>query len=373
MSSKKINVMQFICPSGFYGAERWILALVNSLDTDRFQGDMVLTSPDSNSDNPLVKMYPSAVGDTHVLQEYGRLSLRTIPELCRMIREKNVDIIHTHGYKSDILGLIAAKKTGIKCVATAHGYESNPAFKLGMYFKIGGMALKYFDIVAPLSPELYEYCESFDIKPERLRLISNGVDLTEIDAMEPQQAGNSSAEGVRYIGYIGRLARHKYVKDLVSAFAILAPKFPELRLRIVGDGVEKETLELQARDLGLAERVDFLGFRDDRLNLMRDLELFCMTSSSEGVPRVMMEAMSLKRPVVAYNILGVDQLIFEGDTGLLAEFGDVEKFANQCEKFLNDPASAKLHGERARKLIEKDFSGQSLARKYGELFEELMA
>lgn len=344
--------------------------MVNSLDTNRFEGDMVLTSPDANSDNPLVKMYPAAVGETHVLQEYGRLSLRTIPELCRMIREKNVDIIHTHGYKSDILGLIAAKKTGIKCVATAHGYESNPAFKLGMYFKIGGMALKYFDIVAPLSPELHEYCESFNIKPERLRLIPNGVDLTEIDALAPPQKP-AATDGTRYMGYIGRLARHKYVKDLISSFALLAPKYPELRLRIVGDGDEKGALETQARDLGLAERVDFLGFRDDRLDLMRDLEIFGMTSSSEGVPRVMMEAMSLKRPVVAYNILGVDQLIFEGDTGLLAEFGDVQAFASQCEKFLNDPASAQAHGERARSFIEREFSGQTLARKYGELFEEL--
>ena len=257
-------------------------------------------------------------------------------------------------------------------MATAHGYESNPAFKLGMYFKIGGMALKYFDIVAPLSPELYEYCESFNIKPDRLRLIPNGVDLTEIDALEPPEQKPTDTDGTRYIGYVGRLARHKYVKDLVSSFAILAPKFPELRLRIVGDGVQKEALEAQALELGLAERVDFLGFRDDRLDLMRDLEIFGMTSSSEGVPRVMMEAMSLKRPVVAYNILGVDQLIFEGDTGLLAEFGDTEKFASQCEKFLNDPALAKAHGERARSFIEKEFSGRSLARKYGELFEEMM-
>lgn len=347
--------------------------MANSMDTERFEGDMVLTSPTSNTDNPLVNMYPSALGETHVLQEYGRFSLRTVLELCRMIREKNVDIIHTHGYKSDILGLIAAKKTGIKSVSTAHGYESNPAFKLGLYFKIGAMALKYFDIVAPLSPELYEYCKSFNIKPDRLRLIPNGVDLTEIDALEPPQQKSTNTDGTRYIGYVGRLARHKYVKDLISSFAILAPKFPELRLRIVGDGVQKEALEVQAMELGLAERVDFLGFRDDRLELMRDLEIFGMTSSSEGVPRVMMEAMSLKRPVVAYNILGVDQLIFEGDTGLLAEFGDIEKFASQCEKFLNDPALAAAHGERARSFIEKGFSGQSLARKYGELFEELTA
>ena len=242
-----------------------------------------------------------------------------------------------------------------------------------LYFKAGGIALKYFDIVAPLSPELYEYCETFKIKPDRLRLVPNGVDLTEIDAMEPAKAAPGHSQGTRYIGYIGRLARHKYVKDLLSSFAILAPKFPELRLRIVGDGVEREALEAQARDLGLESRIEFLGFRDDRLELMRELEIFGMTSSSEGVPRVMMEAMSLKRPVVAYNILGVDELIHDEDTGLLAEFGDIEKHASQCERFLNDPEFARAHGERARLFIEKEFSGQALARKYGELFEELVA
>ena len=372
MSSKKINVLQFICPTGFYGAERWILAMANSMDTDRFRGDMVLTSPEENSDNPLVQMYPKALGNTYVFKEYGRLSLRTIGELCEHIRDNEVDIIHTHGYKSDILGLIAAKKTGIKCVATAHGYESNPAFKLGMYFKLGGIALKFFDIVAPLSPELLEYCESFNIKQEKLRLIPNGVDLTEIDALKPETSAAPDPAGTRYIGYIGRLARHKYVKDLLSSFAILAPKFPELRLRIVGDGAEKKALEAQAIELGLAERIEFLGFREDRLELMRDLEIFGMTSSSEGVPRVMMEAMALKRPVVAYNILGVDQLIFEGKTGLLAEFGDVEKHASQCEKLLNDRDLARAQGERARAFIEKEFSGSTLARKYGALFEELV-
>jgi len=380
-ANKKLNVLQFICPTGFYGAERWIIALANSMDTERFQGDLVVTMEEPEADNPLIDLYPAAVGKTHILQEHGKLSLATVTELCELIRSTGVDIIHTHGYKSDILGVLAAKRTGIKSVTTAHGFDSDPDFKLGLYYRAGGVAFRYFDIVAPLSPELFEHCEQYRIAPEKLRLIPNGVDLTEIDAIatatdsgagKAAEKATESDNGTRWIGYIGRLSEGKYVKDLVAVFAILAPDYPELKMRIVGDGPEREALEAQAQTLGLADRIDFMGFRKDRLELMQDLEIFGMASRKEGTPRVMMEAMALKVPVAAYDIPGVRELIIDGDTGLLAEFGDTDALAAQFRLYLDDPDRAGEFGQRGRGRIEDHFSGQALARKYESLFVEIM-
>ena len=118
----RINVLQFITPAGFYGAERWVLALANNIDTTTVNCDLAVTRENADQDLTVAEQYPTSEGQkVHYLDMNGRFDARVIKELCRVIRERNIHIIHTHGYKSDILGLIAARRTGIKCVSTPHG------------------------------------------------------------------------------------------------------------------------------------------------------------------------------------------------------------------------------------------------------------
>src|SRR5690554_5519410 len=147
-----MRVLQFITPAGFYGAERWVLALANNIDKEHVVCDLAVTREGPAQDLALAEYYPTDSGQqVHYLDMKGRFDPSVVKQLCQVIRDREIDVIHTHGYKSDILGLIAARRTGIPCVSTPHGFSGKVGLKLSAFIKVGTFMLRYFDQVVPLS------------------------------------------------------------------------------------------------------------------------------------------------------------------------------------------------------------------------------
>ncbi|MEH6559913.1 MAG: glycosyltransferase family 4 protein [Marinobacter sp.] len=369
----KLRVLQFITPAGFYGAERWVLALANNINRDDVICDLAVTRESPDQDLSVAEYYPRTDGQkVHYLDMHGRFDFRVVSRLCEVIRDNQIDVIHTHGYKSDILGLLAAKRAGIACVSTPHGFSGDVGFKLATFIRIGTHMLRYFDRVVPLSEELMDDMKRFKVPEAKTSFIRNGVDLTEIDAAlaslpQDSKAGKES----RIIGFIGQMIPRKGIPDLIGVFDQLYQLQPELRLQLLGDGSQRPELERQAAELSSANAVEFLGFRSDRLELLSKFSLFVMTSSLEGIPRCMMEAMAVGVPVVAYDIPGVDQLVEHGKTGLLAPFGDKAALAACCEQVLGDPGLAAALSHNARELVNARYSAARMADEYEALFREL--
>ena len=134
---KDLRILQFITPAGFYGAERWVMALANNIDQEHVTCDLAVTRESASQDLTVAELYPGTAGKVHYLEMSGRFDFRVVKQLCDVIRERRIDVIHTHGYKSDILGLLAAKKSGIRCVSTPHGFSGKVGFKLATFIKIG--------------------------------------------------------------------------------------------------------------------------------------------------------------------------------------------------------------------------------------------
>ncbi|GBO90143.1 glycosyltransferase [Marinobacter salsuginis] len=372
---QNLNVLQFITPTGFYGAERWVLALANNMERHGITCDLAVTKEGDTQDLTVAKVYPRDAGQVHYLEMTGRFDLRAIKKLCRVIRERNIHVIHTHGYKSDIIGFLAAKRTGIACVSTPHGFPFKPGLKLATFLRISSFTLRYFDAVVPLSEELVLDIAALRIPDYKTRYICNGVDLKEIDQVlrelkvAPQIRGQKATKA---IGYIGRLIPLKGLGDLLSVFEGLYNKSPNLALQMIGDGPQRAELEKQAAAQKSHNAISFLGFRSDRLELLANLDLFVMTSSSEGIPRCLMEAMAVGVPVVAYDIPGVDQLVTHGETGMLAPLGDKAALELCCLEVLENPELALKLVNNARRLIEERYSAARMAKEYHSLFKELV-
>jgi len=201
MKKNKIKVLQFICPTGFYGAERWILALAKNSDNNLIQNDLAVTYESDDQNLEIVNQFPDS-GETHKITMKGRFDLSAISKLVQLIKDKKIDIIHTHGYKSDILGLIAAKKAGIKCVATPHGFGLPEGFKLKFFIKAGGFALRFFDKVVPLSKQLLREVKEYGVAQEKSLYIRNAVDLTEVDEFRAKKTPKKTGKK-KQIGFIG--------------------------------------------------------------------------------------------------------------------------------------------------------------------------
>ena len=370
---KPLRVLQFITPAGFYGAERWVLALANNLNPEHMVCDLAVTRESSAQDLTVAELYPNSAGDVHYLDMAGRFDFRVVKQLCDVIQKRGIDVIHTHGYKSDILGFLAAKRAGIRCVSTPHGFSGKVGLKLAAFIRIGTWMLRYFDRVAPLSEELVSDMKRFRVPDKKITFIRNGVDLTEIDAaLEEFEALVKSSEGDRIIGFIGQMIPRKGIPDLIDVFDQLYQEDNNLKLQLLGDGSQREGLEEKASEQDSAKAIEFLGFRSDRLELLSRFHLFVMTSSLEGVPRCMMEAMAVGVPVVAYDIPGVDKLVKHGETGLLAPHGDKASLASCCRQLLDNPALAATLSGNARQLIDEKYSAARMAQEYEHLYADLL-
>lgn len=372
-ATNPINVLQFICPAGMFGAEMWILALAKHLNSEHVYCQLAITHESPSQNIEVFHRYRALGLDAHKVPMTGRFDLRGLMRLVRLIREMEIDIIHTHGYKSDIIGIIAARLTGIRALATPHGFENANDFKLQAFIKLGCFALRFFDGVAPLSKELQMDMQRIGVTNHRIHIIQNGVDVNEIDAeRENREPGPFKSEGLKSIGYVGQLAHRKNIDAMLDAFDLLHQKHPNTRLVLVGDGPMRENLQERAKGLSSGGHIQFMGYRKDRLSIVKNLDVFCMTSSLEGIPRCMMEAMALEVPVTAFDIPGVDQLIIDGKTGLLAPLGDVKALVSCWERFLSHEEYRKRIATAGRQHILDYFSAQRMAGQYQELYGQLI-
>jgi glycosyltransferase involved in cell wall biosynthesis len=368
---KKLNVLQFICSTGFYGAERWVLALAKYLNPQEVNCHLAVTL-ESNNGLKIVDEFNKLGGSVFQLPMSNRFDLKVIDKLVAVIKSNDIDIIHTHGYKSDILGLLAAKKAGIKIVITPHGFENGLDYKLRLFIWLGCQSFRFADIVAPLSKALCDDVRGFGVKEDRLVYVQNGVDLSEVDEQKVKENPLKSTRDNKRIGFVGQMISRKNIKDILDIFESLAEKHPNITLSILGDGESRAELEEYAKSLSYKNRIEFLGFRDDRLELLQSFDLFVMTSTLEGIPRCLMEATAMGVPVAAYNIAGIDQLIEHEKTGLLAPFGEKELLLNYWEELLFNQKKADKLSNAACEFVNANYSGKRMASEYTTLFQNVV-
>lgn len=368
--SERLRVLHLGNPTGLYGAERWILALAKNLPRTRVESWVAVIKDSPELAAPLCREAEHVGIQTHVFTSYGKLSLSAIRQIRQFIREKRIDVVHTHGYKTDILGTLAACGTPCKTVATPHGWSVNAGRALKLYEFLDRIMFIFIDAVVPLSRDLLAGLERIPGPRRRLHLIQNGVDLSDVDAAVTYPVESTGREGSQVIGYVGQLIARKRVDTLVRAFHRL--EISDRRLLVIGEGPQRSELEDLAGELGERERIDFMGFREDRLRLMRGLDFFVLPSELEGIPRCLMEAMASGVAVVASDIPGNRDLVRHEATGLLFRTGDDVDLARQMVRLAENPRLRDRLAESGRRHVRETYSAEGMAAHYLTLYEKLV-
>ena len=341
-------------PPVFTAQKGWILALVSHLPS----ADAYLVCP-KTADLALYEKGISCGIKGRLLEARHDLDLAAMTRsLCALIRNEKIQVLHTHGYKSDIIGFLAARRCGIPIISTPHGWCADGHDpKLWAYETLDRRLLHHFDYVAPLSQEL---CTDFGrMDSRRWGLIENFVDLDDLPAPESGDA--------HLVTYIGRLAGLKRCQDLILAMADL----PDHRLQLIGDGPCRPELEALAKRLGLGNRITFMGYREDRLHLLNNGRFLVLPSLSEGISRVVMEAMALGRTVIGTDIPGITQLIEDQKTGFVVPVRDPKAIAGAILAAGRDPVRTEKIQAAARHRIHTRFSAAVAARRYAAVYERL--
>lgn len=346
-----VKVAHFISTSGVYGAERWILALLNHLK----KVDTLIILP-STSNTYLLKEAERIGIKTRLLKVKGNYALFDfIKELSKTIKRENIDILHTHGYKADILGYFAAKKAKIKIISTPHGWSHGVGLKLKLYEALDRQFLRLFDLVAPHTTAFKKSLKHI----KRIKWINNFIDLKTIPKLKK---GN-----IKLITYIGQLIERKRIQDIIISLKYLK----DTKLQIIGDGPKKKELINLTKKLNLQNKVKFLGYRQDRLKLLNNSGIFVLASTLDWIPRVLMEAMAMEKVAIGTNIKGIRFLIKHKETGLLVPLKNPKKIAEAITYIQKNQKQANVMAKNAKHLIQKQFSAERAAKEYENLYRGL--
>jgi glycosyltransferase involved in cell wall biosynthesis len=185
------------------------------------------------------------------------------------------------------------------------------------------------------------------------------------------EAGEQS--GCLTIGTVGRLDAVKNQVALVEALAALRPRFPALRLIVVGDGPLRDVLAAKAAERGLASVVELTGTRQDTPEFLRRMNVFALPSLNEGISNTILEAMATGRPVVAARVGGNPELVQEGSTGVLYDPAEPKALETALLSYLTDPARARAHGRAGRQRVVQNFSLEAMVQRYQAFYDELLS
>lgn len=169
-----------------------------------------------------------------------------------------------------------------------------------------------------------------------------------------------------FILFVGVLSPVKNVRILIEAFSKIEKEFPNFKLTIVGKGPERKNLESKVKSLNLEDKVEFKGrlSLEETKNVMKKCYCFVLPSLSEGLGRVLMEAMALKKPIIASNVGGIPELIKDNENGFLFKKGNLEELVRKLKILLEDRSLAKKMGEKGKEIIENKFSNEKYIKNY---------
>ncbi|MFN8645059.1 MAG: glycosyltransferase, partial [Candidatus Binatia bacterium] len=212
-----VRVVHFICPTGVYGAERWILSLLAHLDGERVSASVLTLGDKPGTAAAHRHLVERGVRCAHI-ERGGKLSPSAIGAVRDFLRRERVEILHTHGFKSDVIGFLASRGAPVRVVTTPHGWSANEGPRIAAYEAIGRVFMRRFDRVYPLSATLERDLLGRGFRPTLVRMVRNAVDdgpLRPIYRARTAAARRSSG----LVLFVGRISRQKGALDLLEAFA----------------------------------------------------------------------------------------------------------------------------------------------------------
>ncbi len=366
------------------GTRRHLLDILYGLKPERFDLLPVVSPRSDGEFQPdLERMWTEGRRVEVVAMRRAPAPLRDLAalwRLWRLFRRERPDAVHAHGSKGGFLGRLAARLAGVRRVYhTPHVYPFQWARSgLGRLVFLAAERLlwRLSDRVVAVGQGQAEVALALRVAaPDRLTVIPNGVDPDRFEELAaPEHRARVRAElglagGDLAVGMVARLAPQKGCGHFLRAARLVAAKHPEARFLLIGAGPLLPYLHALAQDLGIRERVMFLGHRPDAARLYAGLDLFVLSSLWEGLPYVLLEAGASGLAVVASRIPGCIELVEDGETGYLVELENEAEIAARIAELLASPERRAAMGAAGRGRVRERFRLDRFLELHAELYE----
>jgi glycosyltransferase involved in cell wall biosynthesis len=345
------------------GSERQFAVLAQNLNREQFQlhlGCIRCTGPFAEMFGPVPEF---RLGGSL----FGWKSLRTRLRLRQHLRRNRIQIAHAFDFYTNMTLIPAARLARVPVVIGSHrqiGDLLTPA-----QFRAQAAAFRWCDVVVCNSHAAAERLVASGLSRDKLVVIGNALPA---NVFVPAVPALPRRPGVLRIGMVARMnARYKNHLGFLRIAARIRQTLPETEFVLAGDGPLREEIEREARDLGLAKSVLFLGDRRDIAAVHASIDVAVLTSDSESLSNVILEAMAAGLPVVAYHGGGNPELIDE-QRGLLVAAGNESEFAAGVLRLLNQPPLREQMGRNARQFVEETFGLERVRNRYQELYATLL-
>lgn len=315
----------------------------------------------------------------YVLDESHLNIFQILKRLNKIIIDVNPDVIHTHRVKENILGSITAWRQHIPSLRTVHGAPENrpPLYKLAkrLILLLDWLTGRYFQqTIIAVSPDLASKLEQ-SFPKTKIKVIENGIDIdTTISGASPAKSNGSNKSGYR-IGFAGRLVAVKRIELFIQAAICLRQQQPELPVHfyIYGDGPMRDSLQALVQSKHMNDYIHFEGHCDNVLQKLYCLDAIVMTSEHEGLPMVLLEAMSLQIPIIACAVGGIPNLLDHNKCGTLIHNCTPENFSQAIINLINHPEAHKQLSLQAFERVRQHYSAKHSAESYLNLYDHLIS
>lgn len=384
------KILHLRSSSALLGAENVLLALARHSQALGYEA-IIGVLHDLRDPVPELYLQAEALGlKCHCFSANKRIDWQCITEIKTYIKENDIAILHTHGYREDIYAYLATNN--VKKIATNHLWKRTN-FMEKCYAVLDALALRSFHLTVGVSDNIVSDMQRYGLPKNRIKLIENGININEFTQVKSEELLESSRADmgvknrtvitmissltIEKAHYVALEAFHQLITAQADRVDSESQTQPLPHLLIVGEGDQKEKIESFIDQHELHDYITLLGKRSDVSKLLAITDIFLMTSNNEGLPMALLEAMAAGKAVIATQVGGITKLLNEKNVqsapGIGTPPGDSSEIFKALSKLHNDPALRQQLGVNAQEAIIKHYSAQKMTEQYCELYTNLMA
>lgn len=373
---RPINVLHLRDTYEIGGPGKTILETHRAIDRNRFRMHLGVFVRDGESgDSPFTTEARRLDMPVHFVRGRHSYDPRMIGRVNDLVRTLQIDIVHAHEVKSDVIAYLAARLRPVPIVTTLHGWIGNGLKQRGL-IALDKRVARGFDRVIAVSRKIERQLIDAGVPADKIRMLHNAIVVeryrrTGRRGVLAEVIGRPVPSPV--IASIGRLSIEKGHADLINAIDLVKRRGRDVSLVLIGDGPERPKLIQQINALGLQGTVHLPGYMQEPQRFLEEVDLMVLPSHTEGLPNAALEALLMEVPVLATRVGGTPEVITDGETGRLVPSHSPEALAGGILDFIADSEAWMRMARRGKDMVEANFDFLARTRKLQVIYEELMA
>jgi len=367
LTESPVTVLHVVAPARVGGLESVVQGLVLGSQGSAIHARVAAVV--SERDHPFLRPFRDAGVDVISIIAQGRAYRTERAGVAQACRDVRAAVVHTHGYRADVLDAPVARKLGIPVVTTVHGFTGGN-WKNRCYEWLQVRAFRRFDAVVAVSDRLAETLVQRGVPRDRVRMIHNGWrPATAAVARDAACERLGEVDGTPRIGWVGRLSAEKGADVFVESLARLGDR--AWIACVLGEGPDRAGLMRRAEELGIAERIHWHGLVADAGSLFRAFDVFVISSRTEGMPIVLFEAMANEVPVVTTSVGGIPEAVSSAEAELVAP-DNPAALAAGIANVLDQAGPAAARARNAAHRLRDEFGSALWLRRYEAMYRSVI-